>query len=326
MTKNRSVVILLLAGLALTSYAQEPTFRARSNVVTVPALVKDERGQVVYGLHADDFVIEDEGMPQAVQLDQSAESEPVSVVVALQCGRRASREFSRMRGLGSMLSPLFGAPGSQIALVEFDSHVTLARDFADNQESVEAELSNLHAGDEGAAILDAVQFSVRLLDQVPREHRRVLLLISETRDHGSHFAKTTDVVSQIGNSNTLIYALPFSPSFSQVLDTERGSNKDEWGGTPDLLAPLMMASQAVRRNTPKAIASMTGGEYELFASRKAFERLMTDFTNHLQSRYLLSFQPKDPRPGLHQIRVRLRAPGKSTVLARTSYWAEGDVR
>src|SRR5579862_5077221 len=114
--------------------AQEPVFRARSNVVTVPTLVRDANGQIVYGLQAGDFVIEDEGVAQSVQLDQSEESEPVSLVVVLQCGRRASREFSRMQGLGAMLSPVFGAPGSQVALVTFDSQITLARDFADNPE------------------------------------------------------------------------------------------------------------------------------------------------------------------------------------------------
>jgi hypothetical protein len=84
-----------------------------------------------------------------------------------------------------------------------------------------------------------------------------------------------------------------------------------------------MASQAVRKNSPRAIASMTGGEYEMFSSRKNFERLMTEFTNHLHSRYLLSFEPKNPHPGLHAIRVELKEPEKRTVLARTSYWAEG---
>lgn len=325
-TTRNWLAVLLCFLLPLLTRAQEPVFRARANVVTVPTLVKDERGQIIYGLRAEDFIIEDEGVPQSVQLDDTVESEPVSVVVALQCGRRASREFSRMQGLGAMLGPVFGAPGSQVALVTFDSQITLARDFANNPESIEATLSNLQPGDGGAAILDAVQYSVRLLDQAPRERRRVLLLISETRDHGSHFAKISDVVAQIGNSNSVIYALPFSPSLSQVLDTERGSNKDEWGGSPDLLAPLLMASQAVRKNTPKAITSMTGGEYELFATRKNFERLMTEFSNHLQSRYLLSFQPKDPHPGLHELRVRLREPGKATVLARTSYWAEGESR
>ena len=327
MIRRQTLLSTLFAvSLAVPVPGQEPTFRARSSVVTVPTLVKDDHGQVIYSLRADDFILEDDGVRQSVRLDRIAESEPVSVVIAVQCGRRASREFSRMQGLSSMLSPVFGVPGAQVALVEFDSEVRLVRDFGNDQGTIETALSNLHAGDSGAAILDAVQYSVRLLDQIPRERRRVLLLISETRDHGSRLAKMTDVASQIGDSSTVIYALPFSPSLSQVLDTERGSNKDEWGGTRDLLAPLLMASQAMRRNTPKAITEMTGGEYEMFASRKSFEKLMTSFTNHLESRYLLSFQPEDPHPGFHQLRVRVREPQKASVLARKSYWAQGETR
>jgi hypothetical protein len=71
------------------------------------------------------------------------------------------------------------------------------------------------------------------------------------------------------------------------------------------------------------MAAMTGGEYELFATRKKFDVRMNDFTNHLHSRYLLSFAPKSPRPGLHRITVRVKDAGDSTVQARTSYWAEG---
>lgn len=82
----------------------------------------------------------------------------------------------------------------------------------------------------------------------------------------------------------------------------------------------------MRKNVPSTVTSMTGGEYELFATRKKFEVRMNDFTNHLHSRYLLSFSPKNPQPGLHQIRVRLRPQSHdavdATVLARTSYWAE----
>ncbi|HET9165634.1 MAG TPA: VWA domain-containing protein, partial [Candidatus Angelobacter sp.] len=68
--------------------------------------------------------------------------------------------------------------------------------------------------------------------------------------------------------------------------------------------------------------SMTGGEYELFTSRKSFERLMTDFDNHLHNRYLLRFEPKNPHPGLHHVRVRLKDAGDRIVLARSSYWVE----
>lgn len=50
---------------------------------------------------------------------------------------------------------------------------------------------------------------------------------------------------------------------------------------------------------------------------------MNDFTNHLHSRYLLSFAPENPQAGWHQIRVRLKDGSDRLVLARSSYWAEG---
>jgi VWFA-related protein len=293
-------------------------------VVVVPTLVIDAKGNAVYGLQARDFIIEDDGVEQVSHLDEAAEAQPVSVVVAIQCGRRAAREFARMQGLASMLQPVLSAPHTETALLFFDSTLTLAHDFTNDFDAIEKGLRELQPGDDGARTLDAVAYSLKLLRKLPEGRQRVLLLISETRDHGSHFAKLDDVMTLAGTTNTAIYALPFSPSLSNVLDTERGSNRDEMQGSPDLLAPLRMARQAMRKNIPKAIASMTGGEYELFSSRNGFETRMSTFTNHLHSRYLLSFEPKSPRPGLHQIRVRLRdSPPNHTVLSRTNYWAGG---
>ena len=85
---------------------QEPTFSSQSNLVLLPTMVRDEKGNIVYGLHAEDFVIEDDGVRQAIHLDEAAEAAPVSLVIAVQCGRRASREFARMKGLASLLDPI----------------------------------------------------------------------------------------------------------------------------------------------------------------------------------------------------------------------------
>jgi hypothetical protein len=92
-------VLTLLAFISASAFSQEPTFRAQSNVVTIPALVKSAKGNVVYGLTAQDFVIEDDGVEQTVHLDESAEASPISLVVAIQRGRRAAYEFPRIRGL-----------------------------------------------------------------------------------------------------------------------------------------------------------------------------------------------------------------------------------
>jgi len=313
---------LLVLGPAMGQ--QEPTFSSQSNLVLLPTMVRDEKGNIVYGLHSEDFVIEDDGVGQAVHLDEAAETAPVSLVIAVQCGRRASREFGRMKGLASLLDPVLSDKNNRAALLLFDNKLNLVHDFTNNGDVIEQDLKSLQSGDNGAAVLDAVAYSVRLLAKLPEEQQRVLLLISETRDHGSHFAKLDDVITLIGVTNTAVYTIPFSPSLSQLLDTERGSNRDEafWNARPDIQGALLMARQAMKKNIPKAIAAMTGGEYELFSSRNGFETRMNTFSSHLHNRYLLSFEPKNPHPGLHQIRVRLEDPvGSKTVLFRRNYWA-----
>ena len=316
-------VLALLGGIALP---QETTLRSQSNVVLIPALVKDQQGGIVYGLQAKDFIVEDDGVEQSLRLDEAPEGQPISLVVAIQRGRRAYYEFPRVQGLKSMLEPLFSLGTARVALLEFDSQVEITRNFTKDGSLFADDLRNLQPGDGGAAILDAVDYSVNLLKKEPDDRQRVLLLISETRDHGSH-VKIDDTVAAIGASNAVMYALAFSPALSNILDTGRGTNKNEEQQSVNFLDLAYRMAQAMRKNIPSTIASMTGGEYQLFATRKKFEVRMNDFTNHLHSRYLLSFAPKSPHPGLHQVRVRLRGQSKDaedgTVLARSSYWAEG---
>ena len=329
MNTYAAYILMSLLVFAPAMGQQEPTFSSQSNLVLVPTMVRDEKGNIVYGLRAEDFIIEDDGAGQAVHLDEAAEAAPVSLVIAVQCGRRASREFARMQGLAALLDPVLSDKDNRAALLLFDSKLNLVHDFTNNGDVIEQDLKNLQRGDNGAAVLDAVAYSLRLLAKLPEKQQRVLLLISETRDHGSHFAKLDDVITLIGVTNTAVYTIPFSPSLSQVLDTERGSNRDEtfWNARPDIQGALLMARQAMKKNIPKAIAAMTGGEYELFSSRKGFETRMISFANQLHNRYLLSFEPKDPHPGLHQIRVRLKDPAPAeTVLFRTNYWAGGSMR
>src|SRR5207302_5138926 len=162
-------------------------------------------------------------------------------------------------------------------LLIFDSKLNLVHDFSRKADVIETDLKNLEPGDHGAAILDAVTYSAKMLAKRPAGRQRVLLLISETRDHGSRFAKIDDAVRLVGVTHTLVYALPFSPYISQQLDTARGSNRDEWSPNFDMIEKLAAARQAMRKNSAKALASMTGGEYELFATRKSFESDMISF-------------------------------------------------
>jgi VWFA-related protein len=315
------LLVFLLAVGPLTAQ-DEQSFSSQATLVVVPTLVRDASGSAVYGLTARDFIVEDDGIEQAVRMEEAAESSPISLMIALQCGRRAKRELSRMVGLASLLDPILSNPDNEAALLVFDSKLDLVRDFTNNPDMIEGDLKSHRSGDGGAAISDAIAYSARLLARRPEGRQRVLLLISETRDHGSHFAKLDEVVRLIDENGVSVYALPFSPYISQQLDAVRGTNKDEWSANIDILGKLEDIRQGMRNNIPKTLATLTGGEYGLFATRDGFENDLISFANHLHSRYLLSFEPKDPHPGLHQIRVRLRSPkGNISVLHRSNYWA-----
>ncbi len=63
-----------------------------------------------------------------------------------------------------------------------------------------------------------------------------------------------------------------------MLDTLKGANnpdlhpeQTEVHEGPDLLAPIVMAVEAMRKNTARAIAAQSGGEYQMFLSAKTFE-------------------------------------------------------
>src|SRR5215471_11652949 len=222
--RNRLIILLSLLFLIGNVSGQEQVLRTQTTVVLAPTLVKDSKGKLIYGLHAEDFTIEDDGVRQNVQLDEALNAQPVSLVVAVQCGGAAFNEFERMQGLGAMLNPLLDQGNTEIAIVKFDSHGTLARDFTRDEKLIRACLKKLRPGDGGAAILDAVNYSVSLLNRTPNDRLRMLLLISETRDHGS-VIPMANVATAMAGSDIVMYSLAFSPALSQVLDDVRGNNQ-----------------------------------------------------------------------------------------------------
>jgi VWFA-related protein len=299
-----------------------PTIRVNTSVVLVPTLVEKPSGEVVYGLAAKDFTLEDNGVKQEIHVDDDLDTQPVSLVVCIQRGRSSALEFSKLAKLGPLLD-LFTAGGrGEVAFVEFDSKPVYREAFSRDTTDITEDLQNLRPGDGGAAIFDAVGYSVDLLEHRAPDHRRVLLLISESRDHGSKTVSAQDLVERIGTSNTLVLSLTFSPTKAGLMDW--GSGNGGGGSSINVLAPLMMALAAVHKNAAREIAIMSGGEYAAFTREKSFQDRVDELASHARNRYILSFHPGDLTPGLHNIQVKLNNDYDARVVARASYWAVND--
>jgi VWFA-related protein len=369
---------------------QASLLSTRSTLVLAPALVRNKAGDLVFTLAANDFVLTDDGVPQKLTLEQDTGGEPLALVVVIEIGGAGAREFNKFSSIAPPLAPMLasivGNVPHKVAVVAFDSQPTLLQDFTSNLDSAADAIAgltpgcsrqhhlencasplaihNLGLGDNGAAILDALGFSVDLLRNQPPEYRRAILLVSETLDRGSHL-KLEDALRAISDTNIVIYSIGFSTGKSEAahyaareLPTQPGGLWMEnhhpnpptgcMGKDPDpdpdathikaiqaydcltqLVPPLALAKMAaiaatdgLKRNVPETVAHLTGGEYFKLTNAKTLERSLATISNHIPNRYILSFQPQSPHPGLHVISLSLPNYAKLAVTARTSYWVD----
>jgi VWFA-related protein len=279
------------------------------------------------------------------------------MVVDIEGGGSAVRELAKYSALSSMIESVIGDVPHKVAIVGFDSSPVLVQDFTPNVDAAAKAIDALVAdnnGDDGAAILDSIGFSVDLLRKQPLEYRRAILLISESHDLGSHVT-LADALREISDTNTAIYSIGFSSgefrheAAKALGDSTPGPAHGCMSRDPNdpnvnlkqnpaaqaydclsLLAPPLRVAKAAaiaafdgfHKDIPETVARLTGGEYFKLGSEKNLERDLHTISNHIPNRYVLSFQPQSPHPGLHAI--SLRVPGYSglEVTARSTYWAD----
>lgn len=302
------------------------TLHVTTTEVLVPTLVEKRDGDIIYGLKQNDFIVEDNGVPQKIHVQEEMDTAPVALVIAVELGGASVLEFDKLAKMGPLLDLYLTDAKSEVALMGFDSKPHLICDYTHSGDQINDALTHLQPGDGGAAILDTISSAVDLLETQPKEYRRVLLLISEQRDHGSKHTKPAALIRKIGGSDVLILSVAFSPTRAElehdVANEVKGTGEE--APTMSMVSALVAAIQAFRKNVTKEIALMSGGEYTTFTGDKRFEARVVDAAKHMRNRYLITFSPSDPSPGLHTLRVRTAQDYGARIVARANYWAGGE--
>ena len=147
-----------------------PPCASPATEVLVPTLVEKRGGGIVYGLKQGDFVLEDNGVPQKIRVQEEMDTAPVALVVAVEQGGVSVLEFDKLAKLGPLLDLFLTDPRSEAALMGFDSKPHLIRDYTHSSEAINDALNHLQPGDGGAAILDTISSAVDLLETQPKEY------------------------------------------------------------------------------------------------------------------------------------------------------------
>jgi VWFA-related protein len=297
------------------------TLRTESNVVLVPTTVQMKNGDMLYGLKVNQFVVEDNGVRQVVKLDEDTDSLGLSLAVVVQCSREAFMQYDKFRGLGAMIDGISGGAPREVALIMYGGRPVLLGKFSADPDAIQRQLSKLAPCDDpDASTYDAVSYATQLLEARQNHYRHAILLIGETRDHGSD-TKPAKVIADLGRTNTVVDAVAFNPGKTEVFNSVFHG---QWGPGP--LGLLIMAVEALKKNVPKTLASLSGGEYDNFTTQKGFDNGMGRLSNHIHNYYLLSFQPRSatggaPAGGMHSIKVSIPDYPEARIRARESYFS-----
>jgi VWFA-related protein len=333
-------------------------YSVRSNLVLLPTRVQRRNGETIYGLKPEQFIVEDNGVQQQVHLEEEPEVTGLSLVVAVQCSRFAEAELEKYKGLATMIEGIVGGAPHEVAVLSYGEGAYLLGDFSSKDEDTRFALSRLQrCGDFHAVTIDAVNYAIHLLKRRQNHYRRAVLLISETRDHGSH-SQLHQVVAELGVSDTVIYSVAFSPTRDELRDLLRNGLE---GRQPAPPAPLPFPTappraspaptpppapaptpttpepiyldhaprfpspppevlhiiNALRHSTASELASLSGGEYINFTTSKSFEKALQRVANHVHDYYLLSFKPTGSSPALGLHSLRVVVPDYPDAIIQT---------
>ena len=345
------VVALLCVGGGLAIRAQDPvsdtTIRATVNVVMAPVTVLDRHGEYVSGLQPRDFRLLDNGKEQKIQVDVAFQ--PISLVIAVQANDHVEGMLPKIAKIGALIQPLVIGEQGEAAVLAFDHRFRTMQDFTSDSTKVENAIKKITPGSQSSRLIDAVIESVRMLRSRPANRRRILLLISETRDRGSE-GKVRDALTDIQMNNVSVYCVdisrmmagftsrpadprpdtlppamhPLPPNVPATPNTVMQTTGGQ--GASAQFIPLMVeifkSSKAIFVDNPAEVfAKGTGGTELSFAKQKGLEEAISKIGAEIHSQYLISYNPNNKEEGgFHEITVEVNSQQAKTVRTRPGYW------
>jgi VWFA-related protein len=302
-------------------YSQSPpTIKANVPLVLIPVTVTDKKGVSIDGLSVEDFILTDDGVRQNVRMDTSdTVLAPISLVVAVQCSGISAAILAKINRVGGMIQPLVVGERGRAAVVAFDDEVRIFQDFTADSTKIRVAFEKIQPRViRKGHLIDAVGESVRLLETRPENSRRVLLILSESRDRGSKMklAQAIELVQRAG-----VTAYPATYSAQASAWTAKPEDNPPMPGGPNYLGAIGELVRMGKTNDADAFARATGGRHLSFGTLKGLEETITRAGEEIHSQYLLSFVPQETKNGgYHRIEVAVTSHPDAMIRARPGYW------
>ena len=311
MTRQFLLTAAVAAGLALGPGAVEaraqtrasilPTFRSSVDLVSVAAVVRDRRGQVVRNLRREDFRVLDGGVARPIVEFSSNEAGPISValVVDVSGSMAAAANLAAARRVVDHLLAWMQTGADEVALFTFDRELHEVQPFTTDPVQVRASLERLDAWGM-TSMWDAIGETARRL-QERSSKRRAIIVLTDGDDNASRL--TADRVASVTIAADMpVYVVAVVAPIDRPAD----------GGRPSPVSPTGPLGN---------LTYWTGGSIFVVSDDLQASEAARTLLVELRHQYVFAFESAGASPpGWRPLDVRLQRRGLS-VRARSGYYA-----
>ena len=277
---------------------QQPVFRAGTATVPVYVSVTDDSGQFVLNLTSKDFVVRDNGKPQAITAFIT-DVQPITAVLLLDASRSMVNALDQVvAGADHFIVRMM--PGDKARVGSFSEQIRFSnKEFTSNLDELTRQVNDkfdIRIGNR-TRLWDAINEAVTSLETM--EGRRVVLLFTDGDDTLSDL-QAGYVFRRANKADVTIFAL-------LIHDPKRLPEAD-----------------AIRRQTNPGFRDLmvdTGGGFFDADVMDDLNPVATQIGLELHSQYVLGFKPVSLDGAVHKIEVQVNKPHMKAH-SRKSYVAD----
>ena len=293
----RTIVLFVLVAGGVAA-AQQPDFRSRTDLVRVDALVERD-GRPVSGLSAADFVVEDGGVPQRVQLLPVSEAVSVSTILDVS-GSMSNEQLDKATAAADAIARSLRLGDQQVIYAVAGGVREVGGVAYGGKLFVNSLARALRAGSgSSTSLFDALHLATA--QGLRTEAPDLVLALTDGHDNTSWLsaASTIDTANRL---ETVICVVTIRQPPAWATDAPVAAD-----------AGLRLA---------QILADRTGGRVVHADWSKDLGAVFVSLLDAYRQRYILSFTPEGvPRDGKwHPISVKLRRRA-GRVHARDGYWS-----
>ncbi len=270
------------------------TFKKQVEEVVLHATVVDQRQRLVTGLQRNDFIVFEDGKPQAIT---SFRREDIPVAIGIIIDNSGSMRDKRAAVNQAALNLVRSSnPRDEVFVVNFNDEYYLDQDFTSDINRLRDGLEHIESRG-GTALYDAVVASADHLAKGARLEKKVLLVVTDGEDNASRESLEQCVRRLQDLNGPTVYTIG-------ILGDDREAHR---------------AKRALT-----ALAVQTGGVAFFPKDLGEVDSISRQVAHDIRNQYTIGYKPSDPnRPGYRSVRVEAHAPGYKhlSVRTRSGYYA-----